>query len=50
MIRIIFKGNNPIIQLSIKELQKHNSFLTDSILAFDQVRAVISECNSDNIL
>lgn len=43
------KENYYIIQLSIKELQKHNLSLADSLLAFDQVRAVIDKCNSENI-
>lgn len=43
------KDNYSIIEVSIKELQKHNLSLSDSLLAFDQVRAVVSECNSDNI-
>lgn len=43
------KDNYSIIQLSIKELQKHNLSLADSLLAFDQVRAVIEECNSENL-
>lgn len=43
------KDNYCIIQRSIKELQKYNLFLADLLLAFDQVRLVDSECNSDNI-
>lgn len=41
--------NYTIIGQSLKELQKHNLSIVDSFLAFDQVRAAIYECTSENI-
>lgn len=43
------KDNYYIMQLSIKEFQKHYLSLTNLLFAFDQVKALVSESNSDNI-
>lgn len=41
--------NYSIILLALKELQKQNLSLADSLLVFDQVRATLNECNNENI-
>lgn len=46
---IYIKDNYCIIQHSLKELQKHNLSLTESLLLFDEVRVAISACNSESI-
>lgn len=46
---LYIENHYTIILFSLKELQKQNLTLSDSFLAFDQVRAALNDCNSDRI-